>query len=135
MLYLLFSNIKEDRNFLIGLKSIYGVSDKTAWSLFACLGLNRAQAFNQILVFVQKRIDNYISFLLEKKFGRNFGKVLKHEDNLALQRLSFSRCYRSVRHLQNLPVRGQRTHTNAKTQKRKMKDRLHTLRRISGKVG
>ena len=42
---------------------------------------------------------------------------LRRELGLNLKRLQAIKCYRGVRHLKNLPVRGQRTHTNARTRK------------------
>ena len=42
---------------------------------------------------------------------------LRRELGLNLKRLQAIKCYRGVRHLRSLPVRGQRTHTNARTRK------------------
>jgi len=42
---------------------------------------------------------------------------LRREIGLNLKRLQAIKCYRGVRHLRNLPVRGQRTQTNARTRK------------------
>ncbi|HZX97028.1 MAG TPA: 30S ribosomal protein S13, partial [Myxococcales bacterium] len=42
---------------------------------------------------------------------------LRREIGMNLKRLQGIKCYRGVRHLRGLPVRGQRTHTNARTRK------------------
>ena len=42
---------------------------------------------------------------------------LRREIGLNLKRLQAIKCYRGIRHLRGLPVRGQRTHTNARTRK------------------
>ena len=46
------------------------------------------------------------------------GAALKKEISLNIQRLKDIKCYRGVRHELRLPLRGQRTKTNAKTRKR-----------------
>ena len=46
---------------------------------------------------------------------------LRREIQINLKRLQQINCYRGVRHRKNLPVRGQRTHTNARTRKGKKK--------------
>jgi small subunit ribosomal protein S13 len=46
---------------------------------------------------------------------------LRREISIHLKRLSSINCYRGVRHRRGMPVRGQRTHTNARTRKGKRK--------------
>lgn len=69
------------------------------------------------------------SLTLQKK-TENFINTLTLENNLKkkqfefLQKLYNNSSYRGLRHKRNLPVRGQRTHTNARTQKKLAKIRL-----------
>jgi len=60
---------------------------------------------------------------LETRLGTILGRIgriegdLRREIGMNLKRLQGIKCYRGVRHLRGLPVRGQRTQTNARTRK------------------
>ena len=54
---------------------------------------------------------------LERGFGVTLGNSLRRETAVNIKRLMDLACYRGLRHRKGLPVRGQRTHTNARTRK------------------
>jgi small subunit ribosomal protein S13 len=61
----------------------------------------------------------HISALLDKEYLVE--GALRHKVNMDIQRLKKIQSYRGTRHIKNLPVRGQRTRTNARTRKGKKK--------------
>ena len=56
---------------------------------------------------------------LERGFGVTLGNSLRRVVAMNIKRLMDLGCYRGLRHRKGLPVRGQRTHTNARTRKGK----------------
>ena len=54
-----------------------------------------------------------------RKFYRDLSRLTKNETSNNIKRLTDLGCYRGLRHRGKLPVRGQRTHTNARTRKGK----------------
>ncbi|MFL6212314.1 MAG: 30S ribosomal protein S13 [Blastocatellia bacterium] len=88
-------------------------------------GIGRARA-NQILGAAGVNIDKRIRELSEEEVNRirsvidQQGMVegdLRKEVQMNIKRLMDIGCYRGLRHRRGLPVRGQRTHTNARTRK------------------
>lgn len=79
------------------------------------------------------RVSNLTSFdILEmRKFielAYKYENFVQREFFLNIAHLKKIKSYRGLRHFQNLPVRGQRTHTNACTQKMKNRKKLRLLR-------
>lgn len=58
---------------------------------------------------------------------------LRREVAMSIKRLMDLRCYRGARHRSGLPVRGQRTHTNARTRKGKRKSTSHKMTSAANK--
>jgi small subunit ribosomal protein S13 len=52
-----------------------------------------------------------------------------------IRRLIETQCYRGMRHRRNLPVRGQRTHTNARTRKGPRRGAVAAKKKVTGKKG
>jgi small subunit ribosomal protein S13 len=123
-------NIKyiEKKNVIFSLHKCYGLSTRSIYCLVSKLGVNLQIKYNKLPFFFKTQIDMYLNFLIEKEFRLKVGKVLKHVEELFLSKLLNLRNLRYVRHKQCLPVRGQRTHSNARTQKNKLKNRLKILR-------
>ena len=104
-------NIPTDKRVEVALTYIYGV------------GLTRSQ---KILAQTKISPDTRVKDLTEAEIGRirevlekNY-KVegdLRREETANTKRLIEIGCYRGIRHKRGLPVRGQRTHTNARTRK------------------
>ena len=104
-------NIPREKRVEIGLTYIYGIGRPTANKVLQETGINR---------------DTYVRDLTEEEVGRLrdvIEKTLVVEGDLRrerandIKRLMEIACYRGLRHRRSLPVRGQRTKTNARTRK------------------
>ena len=96
----------------IALRYIYGIGPTNAKAIIAKTGINpaiRAKDLDeqQLALIVHAIQDG--KYVIEGDLRRELGMNLK--------RLQGIKCYRGVRHLRGLPVRGQRTSTNARTRK------------------
>ncbi len=128
MVFLLNLNFKDTKNIFVSLKQCYGISNKTSLCLLSKFGISKIIIYKLIPEFIrilfELNLDKLIEYVLKLKIGR----VLVHNEENFYQKLINLRIYRALRHKQYLPVRGQRTHSNAKTQKRKLKNRLKILK-------
>ncbi|RMG08342.1 MAG: 30S ribosomal protein S13 [Acidobacteria bacterium] len=104
-------DIPPQKRIQIGLTYIYGIGKSRATEI-----LNRAQV----------SLDKKVKDLTDEEINRiraiieNEGEVegdLRKRVQLDIKRLMDIGCYRGLRHRKGLPVRGQRTHTNARTRK------------------
>ena len=94
----------------IALTSLYGVGKKTAIDVLSVANIDPEKNSNEITEEeVQKIRAALESYTLEGD--------LRREINFNIKRLKDMGCYRGLRHKKSLPVRGQRTHTNARTRK------------------
>jgi small subunit ribosomal protein S13 len=103
-------NIPPQKHTEIGLTSIYGIGRTTAQKICAAAGV----PFN-------KKIKDLNDSDLEK-LRDEIGKLtiegdLRREMSINIKRLMDLGCYRGFRHRRGLPMRGQRTRTNARTRK------------------
>jgi small subunit ribosomal protein S13 len=95
----------------IGLTYIYGIGRTRARSILYRAGVD----FNMKIADLTEEQVNKIRTILESE-GSVEGDLRK-EVSLNIKRLIEMGAYRGLRHRRNLPVRGQRTHTNARTRK------------------
>lgn len=97
----------------IGLRSIYGIGPSKARELCQKLNIPSERRVNQLtdeeVLHIREELDR--SFKVEGD--------LRREVSMNIKRLMDLGCYRGLRHRKGLPVRGQRTHTNARTRKGK----------------
>jgi len=103
-------NIPPHKHTEIGLTSIYGIGRTTAQKICTAAGI----AFN-------KKVKDLTDSDLEK-IREEVGKLtiegdLRRELSMNIKRLMDLGCYRGFRHRRGLPMRGQRTRTNARTRK------------------
>ena len=103
-------NIPPHKHAEIGLTSIYGIGRTTAQKICANSG-----------VPFDRKIKDLTDADLEK-IREEIGRLtiegdLRREMSINIKRLMDLGCYRGVRHKKGLPVRGQRTRTNARTRK------------------
>jgi len=106
-------NIPQNKLVHIGLTYIYGIGDKFSQQICSSLEIPRAKRVNELTDEEILKIREFID--------QNF-KVegdLRREVSGNIKRLKDLGTYRGVRHRKNLPCRGQRTHTNARTKKGK----------------
>ncbi|GBR52735.1 30S ribosomal protein S13 [Neokomagataea thailandica NBRC 106555] len=106
-------NIPTNKRVVISLRYVYGIGPSTAQSICTKLGIPEAKRVNELsddeIVKIRELIDSEL---------RVEGD-LRRETAMNIKRLMDLGCYRGLRHRRSLPVRGQRTHTNARTRKGK----------------
>jgi small subunit ribosomal protein S13 len=95
----------------IALTYIHGIGQTTAAELCDALGIDAARRVNDLTDAEVLRIREYIDANLTVEGD------LRRENSMNIKRLMDLGCYRGLRHRRGLPVRGQRTHTNARTRK------------------
>jgi small subunit ribosomal protein S13 len=96
----------------IALRYIYGIGPVNALAILESAQINpavRAKDLNE------QQLSQIVHAMQEGKYV--IEGDLRREIGLNLKRLQGIKCYRGVRHLRGLPVRGQRTSTNARTRK------------------
>jgi small subunit ribosomal protein S13 len=108
-------DLPKNKRGVIALTYIYGIGKTTAAGILAAAGVSEDTKVNEWtddnIKFISKMIqDNY------KVEGE-----LRSEVQLSIKRLMDIVCYRGLRHRKGLPVRGQKTKTNARTRKGKKK--------------
>ena len=104
-------NIPTQKRVEIGLRYIHGIGPKKAKEIITQLGIDPARRVNDLteseVIQIREVIDR--DYLVEGD--------LRREVAMNIKRLMDLGCYRGLRHRKSLPVRGQRTHTNARTRK------------------
>jgi small subunit ribosomal protein S13 len=104
-------NIPLNKRVEIGLTYIYGIGRSTSNRLLSELGIEQDRKFRDLteeeVVKLRDLIDN--SVIVEGD--------LRRERSQNIKRLQEIGCYRGLRHRRGLPVRGQKTKTNARTRK------------------
>ncbi len=106
-------NIPTNKLAVIGLTYIYGIGRKKAEEIVTTLGIPA----NKRVADLTDDETLKIRELIDEKF--HVEGDLRREVSLNIKRLMDLGCYRGLRHRKGLPVRGQRTHTNARTRKGK----------------
>jgi small subunit ribosomal protein S13 len=104
--------IPGDKRIDISLRYIYGIGPKNAVDILAKAKINPALRAKDLDETQMSQIVHAIQdgkYVIEGDLRRELG--------LNLKRLQGIKCYRGIRHLRGLPVRGQRTSTNARTRK------------------
>jgi small subunit ribosomal protein S13 len=104
-------DIPNDKRIVISLTYVFGVGRHTAERLCAELSIDPTTRAKDITDEELARIAGY----LDKNVPHE-GALRRHVQ-MNIQRLKEINCYRGVRHRRGLPVRGQRTSTNARTRK------------------
>ena len=104
-------NIPTAKRVPIALTYITGIGPKTAQTICEALKIDNARRVNQLTDAEVLAIREYIDAHLTVEGD------LRREVTMNIKRLMDLGCYRGLRHRKGLPVRGQRTHTNARTRK------------------
>ncbi|NLM04244.1 MAG: 30S ribosomal protein S13 [Clostridiales bacterium] len=104
-------DLPRDKRVEIGLTYIYGIGRKTSNDILAAAGVNPDTRVKDL---TEEEIN-----ALRKTIDQNYNVEgdLRREKALNIKRLKEIRCYRGIRHIRGLPVRGQNTKTNARTVK------------------
>ncbi|MEE0060984.1 MAG: 30S ribosomal protein S13 [Acutalibacteraceae bacterium] len=104
-------DLPRDKRVEIGLTYIYGIGRKTASDIIAATGINPDTRVRDLTEDEVSKLREYIdrNCVVEGDLRRDIAFDIK--------RLIEIGCYRGVRHRKGLPVRGQRSKTNARTRK------------------
>ena len=104
-------DLPKNKRVEIGLSYIYGIGRKSAEVILANTGVNPDTRVKDLTEDDVAKLREYIdhNIMVEGDLRRNVA--------LNIKRLVEIGCYRGVRHRKGLPVRGQRTKTNARTRK------------------
>jgi small subunit ribosomal protein S13 len=104
-------NIPTNKRVVIALQYIHGIGAKKAQEIMDKVHIPQERRVSQLtdqeVLQIREVIDR--DYIVEGD--------LRREVQLNIKRLQDLGCYRGLRHRRNLPVRGQRTHTNARTRK------------------
>ena len=104
-------DLPRDKRIEIALTYIYGIGRKTANDILAATGINPDTRVKDMTEEDEAKIREYIDHHLIVEGDK------RRDVALNIKRLVEIGCYRGVRHRKGLPVRGQRTKTNARTRK------------------
>ena len=108
-------NIPTSKRVVIALQYIHGVGPKIAQEICAKVKIPSERRVSELtdaeVLQIRETIDR--DYMVEGDLRREVGMNIKRLMDLG--------CYRGLRHRRGLPVRGQRTHTNARTRKGKAK--------------
>ena len=104
-------DLPKNKRVEIGLTYIYGIGRATADKILKETGVNPDTRVKDLSEDDTAKLREYIDK------NCNVEGDLKREVSLNIKRLVEIGCYRGVRHRKGLPVRGQRTKTNARTRK------------------
>jgi len=105
-------NIPKEKRLVIALTYIYGIGPTTANRICKKVGVDLKTRTHQVSEDVLAKLRAYI-----EKEKMTLEGDLRRKVSADIKRLVDLGCYRGIRHVKKLPVRGQRTHTNAKTRK------------------
>jgi small subunit ribosomal protein S13 len=104
--------IPGDKRIDIALRYIYGIGPTNAQEILAKTDIAPATRAKNL---TEQQLSQIVHAIQDGKYI--IEGDLRRELGLNLKRLQAIKCYRGVRHLRGLPVRGQRTSTNARTRK------------------
>ena len=103
-------NIPNHQHAVIALTAIYGIGRTTSGKICDATGIARASKIKDLTEAEMERLrEGVAKFTVEGD--------LRREITMNIKRLMDLGCYRGFRHRKGLPVRGQRTRTNARTRK------------------
>ena len=103
-------DLPRDKRIEIGLTYIYGIGRKSAQDILAQTGVNPDTRVKDLTDAEEQKLRDAIeAYTVEGD--------LRRQTALDIKRLSEIGCYRGLRHRKGLPVRGQRSKTNARTRK------------------
>ena len=105
-------DLPKEKRVEIGLTYVYGIGRKTANDILAKAGVNPETRVKDLTDEEETKIRDAI-----EQLGVAVEGDLRREVALNIKRLVEINCFRGTRHRKGLPVRGQRTKTNARTRK------------------
>lgn len=114
MIYIFDSKIPENKSVFFALTNIYGINKYNSFLICKKLGFSKNFKIKNLS---QEQTNSLLKMLelLEFVVGSNLKKIRQ----IQLKNLTLIKSYKGLRRISGLPVRGQRTHTNAKTAKKR----------------
>lgn len=113
MLYILETNLPDQKSVAFALAKVHGIGKSTAFSICKKLGFStnlKIKHLSQEQVAEMLQLIDSLNLILNNE--------LKKFKSLTLKNLIAIKSYRGLRRVRGLPVRGQRTHTNARSAKK-----------------
>ena len=121
-------NIPTNKRVVIALQYIHGIGAKKAQEIMEKVSIPQERRVSQLtdaeVLQIREVIDR--DYMVEGD--------LRRDVQLNIKRLQDLGCYRGLRHRRNLPVRGQRTHTNARTRKGPRKGTVANKKKATSKT-
>ncbi|MDD5460134.1 MAG: 30S ribosomal protein S13 [Methylococcales bacterium] len=103
-------NVPDQKHAVIALTAIYGIGRQTASEICVKVGIEPSIKIKELTEEQLESIRNVVSKMTVEG-------DLRREVSMNIKRLMDLGCYRGIRHRRGLPLRGQRTRTNARTRK------------------
>jgi small subunit ribosomal protein S13 len=122
-------DLPPQKRLFVGLTAIYGIGQARARKL---CGLARVEDVKKVKDLTEDEVAR-LRQVIESQGG--IEGDLRKEIQMNVRRLIEIQAYRGIRHRKNLPVRGQRTHTNARTRKGPRKGAVALKKKVVGKKG
>lgn len=113
MLYLLETNLPDQKSVFFALTNVHGIGKETAFLICKKLGFSINLKVKNLS---QEQIGEILQLIDSLELPLN--NELKKLKSITLKKLINIKSYRGLRRVRGLPVRGQRTHTNAKSAKK-----------------
>ncbi|QHD65065.1 30S ribosomal protein S13 [Neorickettsia findlayensis] len=117
-------NLPDNKAVVIALTYVYGIGLPTARKICSSLAIDGSA---KLLDLGQEQLSSIVSYI---KNSVPFEGELRKSVAFSIKHLVDIKCYRGVRHRKNLPVRGQRTRTNARTRKGKVRVPIAAKKRV-----
>jgi small subunit ribosomal protein S13 len=106
-------NIPTQKKVFVALTYIYGIGENRAQQIMESVGIDMSKRVHELTDQEILKIRE----IIDKNY--NVEGDLRREVSMNIKRIMDLGCYKGLRHRKGLPVRGQRTHTNARTRKGK----------------
>lgn len=117
-------DINDRKKVIAGFSDIFGIGHELAFRIISLTGIDYTKRIKDLTEEEVAKINSAVDELGIKVEGD-----LRREINDNIKRLKDIKCYRGLRHISGLPVRGQRTHSNARTRKGPRKHRVLARRK------
>jgi len=107
--------LPKDKRVVIGLTYIYGIGKSISQEILEKAGIDENKKVKALSIEEEKKLRDII------QTDYSVEGELRTQIAMDIKRLMEIGCYRGVRHKKGMPVRGQRTHTNARTRRGRKK--------------
>ena len=121
-------DLPRNKRVVIGLQYIYGIGSTTANKIMEETGISSDRRIHDL----NDDEVNKLRRVIEARY--KVEGALRSEISQNIKRLMDIGCYRGLRHRRGLPVRGQRTHTNARTRKGPRRGTVANKKKATGKT-